>query len=230
MDEPTANPAIFDGEPTAGWLNTLPERMAQQFSFLMEAERLRGVLRRSPALRGARRENAAEHSWQLALFAAVLADWANAPIRLDRVLTMLLIHDIVEIDAGDVSLFDEDGRATQIEPEARAADRLFAFLPEDQAEGFHTLWGEFERGDTDDARFARALDRLQPIVLNHMARGGTWVENDVDIDRERRLTGHIADGSDPLWQAAEAIFAEAVASGWMRASRSTTSQPTKAFE
>lgn len=198
------------------WLDSLPERMVDQFRFLIEAEQLRAVIRQSPALRGMRRENAAEHSWHLALFASVLAEWANEPIEVGRVITMLVIHDLVEVDAGDVSIFDEHARFEQSKLETCAADRIFGLLPTNECAEFRNLWQEFEDGSTAEARFARAVDRLQPILLNHLARGGTWTEHSVDVDRERRLTGHIADGSQALWSSAEAIFREAIAGGWMR--------------
>lgn len=202
--------------PPQAWLAGTPDRLASQLRFLLEIERLRAVLRSSPALAGARKENSAEHSWHLALFAIVLAEWANEPVAVDRVVRMLLIHDIVEIDADDVPIFAEGDTGAKAEREAKAADRLFGLLPTDQREEMRMLWEEFEGGDTPDARFARAMDRLQPILLNHMARGGTWADFAVDVDRDRRLTRHIGDGSERLWQVVEAVHAEAVAGGWLR--------------
>jgi putative hydrolase of HD superfamily len=198
------------------WLESLPDRLAAQFRFLLEADRLKGVLRGSRIADGSRRENSAEHSWHLALLAIVLAEWATETIDAGRVVRMLLLHDLVEIEAGDTPLFDAEGTAAQAEREARAAKLIFGMLPSDQAREMGELWGEFEAGATADARFAKALDRLQPILLNHAVRGGTWLDYAVDEDRERGLTGGIARGSTALWTAAEAVFAEAVRGGWLR--------------
>jgi putative hydrolase of HD superfamily len=123
---------------------------------------------------------------------------------------MLIVHDLVEIDCGDTPLFDFAGAATQAAREKMAADRLFGLLPEDQGTVLRALWDEFEAATTADAKFAKALDRLQPILLNHIVGGGTWIDYDVDETRERAMTGRIAEGSPTLWKAAEAVFAEAV--------------------
>lgn len=215
---PAAAIAGPTGRVPEAWLGAVPSRLASQLRFLMEAERLRAVLRSSPVCGGLRKENSAEHSWHLALFAIVLAEWANEPVAIDRVVRMLLIHDIVEIDADDLPIFADGDGAGKAEREARAADRLFGLLPIDRCEEMLMLWEEFEGGDTPDARFARAMDCFQPILLNHRARGGTWTDFGVDIDRDRRLTAHIAEGSETLWQAVEAVYAEAVAGGWLRPS------------
>lgn len=208
----------------AQWLNVLPDRMAKQMRFLVEADKLKNVLRGNRITNGTRRENTAEHSWHIALFAAILAEWTVDPIKIDRVILMLMLHDIVEIDAGDLSIFDEQGAKDQAEREARAADRLFGMLPIDQKVELRNLWEEFESGATPEARFAKAIDRLQPIILNHMVQGGTWLDHDVGEARERRLTGRIAEGSPALWKAAEAIFKEAVEGGWMRPTPSSPVQ------
>ena len=129
---------------------------------------------------------------------------------------MLLIHDLVEIDCGDTPLFDEIGTATQAEREAVAAHRLFGLLPAGQATEFLALWAEFEAAETADAKFAKAIDRLQPILLNHAVGGGTWSDYDVDEARERSLTRRIADGSPTLWRVAEAVINDAVDRGWLR--------------
>ncbi len=128
---------------------------------------------------------------------------------------MLLLHDIVEIDAGDTPLFDDTAPDEQARIEQEAADRLFRLLPDDQAATFRSLWEEFEAADTSDAKFAKAVDRLQPILLNHVVGGGTWTDYSVDEARERQMTQRIADGAPDLWAAAEHVFADAVASGWL---------------
>ena len=148
--------------------------------------------------------------------ALVLAPHAAERVDPLRVVSMLLIHDLVEIDCGDTPLFDEAGTATQAAREAVAARRLFGLLPAEQATEFLALWLEFETAETDDARFAKAIDRLQPILLNHAVGGGTWTDYDVDEARERSLTRRIADGSPALWDVAEAVINDAVRRGWLK--------------
>ncbi len=198
------------------WLSLIDSRLSAQLRFLIEADRLKTVLRGSRISDGSRKENTAEHSWHLTLFATVLSEWAIAPVDVLRVTQMLIVHDLVEIDSGDTPLFDTAGAATQAARERVAAERLFGLLPDDQGNRLHTLWLEFEAATTADARFAKALDRLQPILLNHIVGGGTWIDYDVDETRERSMTCRIAEGSPVLWKAAEAVFAEAVQMGWLR--------------
>ena len=197
------------------WLGALDTRLRQQFGFLLEIDRLKTVVRGNRIGDASRRENTAEHSWHLALFATTLAEYAIGPVRIDRVVQMLLLHDIVEIDAGDTPLFDDTTADQQAQIERDAADRLFGLLPPDQEAAFRTLWEEFEAAETPDATFAKAVDRLQPILLNHVVGGGTWTDYDVDEARERRMTERIADGSPVLWRAAEHVFADAVENGWL---------------
>ena len=198
------------------WRAGLDGRLARQLGFLLEADRLKSVIRGSRIADGSRRENTAEHSWHLALFALVLREWAVGEVDTWRVVRMLILHDLVEIECGDTPLFDSVGAVTQDEREQAAADKVFGFLPSDQGHELRGLWEEFEAAATPDARFAKALDRLQPILLNHAVGGGTWTDYDVDEARERRLTQRIADGSPVLWEAAQAVFADAVAQGWLR--------------
>jgi putative hydrolase of HD superfamily len=129
---------------------------------------------------------------------------------------MLILHDLIEIECGDTPLFDTANVATQDARESAAADVVFGMLPEDQGRALRILWEEFEAAATADAKFAKALDRLQPILLNHVVGGGSWITYDVDITRERALTGRIEQGSPDLWAAANAAFADAVRCGWMK--------------
>ena len=211
---------VFDHAPVAIhptlWLEQLEPRLASQLGFLIEADKLKTVIRGSRIADGARKENTAEHSWHLALFALFLSEWANMPVDRGRVIQMLLVHDLVEVDCGDTPLFDGEGALVQAEREKEAAERLFGLLPADQAQSLRHLWEEFEAGETADAAFAKALDRFQPIILNHLNRGGTWTDYDVDVARERSLTGSIQKGSTTLWSAAEGIFSEAIAGGWLK--------------
>jgi len=198
------------------WLDGLSERLASQARFLVEVDRLKTVNRGNRIADGSRRENTAEHSWHLAMFALVLREWSVEPVDIGRVVQMLLLHDLVEIECGDTPLFDVTGASTQAEREKLAADRIFRILPDDQGHKLRELWEEFEEAQTADARYAKALDRLQPIIMNHVVRGGTWTDYDVDVARERSLTQRIAQGSPVLWDMAEHIFADAIANGWLR--------------
>ena len=198
------------------WLAMLDERLRRQFEFLVEIDRLKSIVRGTRISDGSRRENSAEHSWHLAMFATTLAEYADGPVSVDRVVRMLLIHDIVEIDAGDTPVFGATPAAEQAELEQQAARRLFGLLPADQEVEFSELWDEFEAAETTDAKFAKALDRLQPSLLNHVVGGGTWTDYDVDVATERRVTQHIAAASPALAEATEHVIADAVANGWLR--------------
>jgi len=175
------------------------QRLQQQLQFLREVDKLKAVQRHNRLLDGSRRENAAEHSWHLALMALVLADLAPAPsIDLFRVVQMLLIHDIVEIDAGDTFYYNAGG--DQHEREQLAAQRLFGLLPQDQAQRFQGLWEEFEAGQTPEAAFARALDRFHPIYGNYLLDGGTWRDFGVTrADVETRSGPWVRRGAPELW-------------------------------
>lgn len=169
-----------------------------RMAFLMEADRLKSVSRATRLTDGSRFENSAEHSWHLTLFALTLAPHAGAGVSIDRVIRMLIVHDIVEIDAGDAPLFgDTTGQA---EVEAAAADRIFALLPATQAADFRALWDEFEADETPDARFAKSLDRFQPPNLNLANGGGSWDDYDVTEAQVRARVGtRIERGAPALW-------------------------------
>lgn len=192
------------------------ESLQSQLRFVLEADRLKTVTRQSPIADGSRRENSAEHSWHLALMALVLAEHAPPGTDLCRVSTMLLLHDLVEIDAGDLFLYaDADAHARQEESERAAADRIFAILPGTQAAGLRALWEEFEERRTPEARFARALDRLQPMLLNMQTGGGTWTAHSVSLDQVIPNVGLIEEGSASLGGYARAMVADAVARGFL---------------
>jgi putative hydrolases of HD superfamily len=171
----------------------------QQLNFLREIDKLKGVLRQSPLLDQSRQENSAEHSWHLAMYAIILSEHAAAHVNVARVIKMLLIHDIVEIDAGDTPLHGQhDG--SQFEREQQAAKRLFGLLPEAQHDELNALWHEFEEGQSDDAQFAKALDRFQPLLINVFTDGGTWVKGAVDYDQVLERYGPaIQRGAPALW-------------------------------
>jgi putative hydrolases of HD superfamily len=174
--------------------------LLRQLEFLLEVDRLKGVLRRSYVLAGERRENSAEHSWHLALAAMLLAEHANERVDVARVVAMALVHDIVEIDAGDTFVYDERGALDKAEREQRAAERLFALLPAPQSQEFRALWDEFEEARTAEARFAAALDRLLPILANLATDGRAWREHGISLERVLARNVTMAAGSRALWE------------------------------
>jgi putative hydrolases of HD superfamily len=190
------------------------ERLDQQIRFVREIDRLKGVLRQTLLADLGRRENSAEHSWHLAVMAVTLAEHAPPGTDIGRVTVMLLLHDLVEIDAGDLFAYaDEARQARQEEAERAAADRIFALLPPDQAAGLRGLWDEFEERRTPEARFARALDRLQPMLANLTAGGGTWTEHGITADQVLAKVALIEDGSPALGRYARDLVDRAVREG-----------------
>lgn len=177
--------------------------LERQLAFLREIDRLKSVIRLSPLIDRSRRENSAEHSWHIAMYALVLAQYAAGSVDVLRVVKMLLIHDIVEIDAGDVPFHAPATHAGQEERERLAAERLFGLLPDAQAAEFRELWFEFEAAKSDDAKFAKALDRFQPMLHNAATDGGTWVECEVTLEQiKARCRQPIERGAPALWEAA----------------------------
>lgn len=192
------------------------ERIRRQFTFLIEVDQLKAVLRQSPLASAPRRENDAEHSWHLAMMVVLLAEYSDEPLDVARTVELVLVHDLVEIYAGDTPLYDGTAAENQLEREVRAAEELFALLPGDQARRMRELWDEFEARRTPEARFAKAMDRLQPLLLNWMARGGTWRTPGVSADDVRRRKAVIGDASTALWQAGQRLIDEGQARGWDR--------------
>jgi putative hydrolases of HD superfamily len=190
-------------------------RLGQQLRFAVEADRLKGVERRTLLTDGSRRENAAEHSWHLALMALLLAEHASAPLDLRRVLEMLLVHDLVEIDAGDTYSYDPTAQEGKEERELAAAQRLFALLPDEQAELLLERWREHERGETPEGRFAQALDRLQPVLQNFHSGGVSWREHRVGRRQVERRVAAIGEIAPALGRHVEALLAEAARRGWL---------------
>ena len=182
----------------------MSDRLEAQFAFLNEADRLKHVMRATTTVDGARPENSGEHSWHLALYALVLADQAEPGVDINRVIRMLLIHDLVEIDVGDVPIHSANGLAhasfETTTAEAKAADRIFGLLPPDLGTSLRALWEEFEAAQSPDARFAKSLDRVQPVMANLMSGGGTWKTYDVTFQQlEDRVGVKIAKGAPALW-------------------------------
>jgi len=182
----------------------MPSRLDRQFAFLDEADRLKSVLRATTLNDASRRENSAEHSWHIALYALTLADHAPPGVNIDRVVRMLLLHDLVEIDVGDTPIHSANGTAhgstALAAAEQQAAVRIFGLLPPDQAQAFHALWTEFEAAETPDAVFAKSIDRVQPVMANLASGGGTWTEYAVTRDQlESRVGAKVARGAPTVW-------------------------------
>jgi len=195
------------------------EPLAQQIAFILEIDRLKSVLRRTPLLDRSRRENTAEHSWQIALMAVLLAEHADPPVDINRVVIMLLVHDLVEIDAGDTFIYDEEALATKTARELAAAEGIFGLLPGDQGKHLRALWEEFEAHETPEARFANAIDRLQPLLNNYFTGGETWREPGVTEDRVIARNQVIGAGAPALWAYAEGLIHDATRRGVLRSAR-----------
>ncbi len=191
------------------------ERLSRQLAFIVEVDRLKGVLRQTSLIDGSRRENSAEHSWHLAMAALALAEHAPTGTDLLRALGMVLVHDIVEIDAGDTFGFDETGYLDKAERETRAAERLFGLLPPDQAAEMRALWDEFEEGATPEARFAVALDRIQPLLVNFNSGGGTWKLHGITLSQILRRMAPIEAGAPGAWPWVRRTIEEACARGYV---------------
>jgi putative hydrolase of HD superfamily len=197
---------------------TSPERLERQMRFLFEIDKLKAVLRRTRLPGSNRLENSAEHSWHITLMAVVLAEHAaSAEIDLLHVVKMLLIHDLVEIDAGDTFGYDTAAHSDKHEREIRAAERIFGLLPADQAAEFRALWDEFEAEKTPTARFALSLDRLGAVILNYASDGGSWREHGITADRVYARNESISPGSPALWKYAAGLIDDAVAKGHLKA-------------
>ncbi|MEU2544091.1 HD domain-containing protein [Streptomyces roseolus] len=194
----------------------LEERLRAQLTFLVEVDKLKTVLRQSPLIAADRRENDAEHSWHLAMMVVILAEHSDRPIDVGHTVRLVLLHDLVEIYAGDTPLYDSAAGTDQQDREAVAADELFALLPTDQAQRMRALWDEFEERRTPEAAFAKAMDRLQPLLLNWMARGGTWRTPGVTADDVRARKAVIGDASSALWEAGQRFIDEGERRGWSR--------------
>ena len=175
------------------------DRLARQIAFLVEADRLKSVTRRTSLIDGSRLENSAEHSWHLALAAIILREYAAAPIDLVRVLELVVVHDLVEIDAGDAFAYDAAAQSIRAQREEAAADRLFGLLPPEQAAYVRDLWEEFEARQTNESQFANALDRLQPLLQNASSDGGSWRTHDLSRADVLRRMAPVETAMPSLW-------------------------------
>jgi putative hydrolases of HD superfamily len=187
------------------------DRLASQLQFILEIDKLKSIYRRTYLVDDDRRENSAEHSWHLAMLAMVLSEHANEPLDVSKVVCMVLVHDIVEIDAGDTYIYGDQG--DKAEREGRAADRIFGLLPPDQEKEFRGLWEEFENGTTAEARFATALDRFMPQLHNYHTQGRSWKEHGITAERVLMRNEQMSSGSVTLWEWTQALIERAVAEG-----------------
>ncbi len=191
------------------------ERLEQQIRFISEIDKLKTINRRSYILGGERLENTAEHSWHILVLAMVLAEYTNESIDLLRVIEMLAVHDLVEIDAGDTFCYDEQGNLSKAEREMQAAERIFGLLPDDQHIELFTLWREFEERSTAESKFANAMDRTMPLLHNYYAQGRPWREHDIHSNQVHVRAAPIRDGSQTLWEYARTVIEDAVAKGYL---------------
>lgn len=192
--------------------------LMQQMAFIHEIDKLKYIQRKTRLFNSDRHENDAEHSWHLALMAMTLVEHSNEKVELSKVIKMLLIHDIVEIDSGDVFLYDTTKNHVNTDAERLAAERIFGLLPAAQKEEFMAIWEEFEEAKTPEAKFARSIDRLEPILQNVSNQGGTWREFDVDYKVVINKTNTIQNGSKDLWDYTESLIDESVTKGILKKS------------
>lgn len=191
----------------------MEERLKKQMDFLLEVDKLKFINRQTYLSDGTRRENDAEHSWHLALMAALLSEHADEEVDLLKVITMVLIHDLVEIDAGDTYAYDEAGKQTQRIREEKAADRIFAMLPKDQGEKFRALWEEFDAYETPEAKFAHVCDNVQPLMLNHATGGKSWRERGIRRSQVEKRNSRVGESSRTMKAYVEDILDKNVEKG-----------------
>jgi len=192
------------------------DRFRQQIEFILEVDKLKNVLRKTILMDRSRRENSAEHSWHIALTVLVLSEYAkDSDVDLFRVMKILLVHDLIEIDAGDTYCYDDQGRKDQAQREKNAADRIFNLLPADQATTLRELWDEFEERETPESRFANALDRLQPFLHNYFTEGQTWQENNIKRAQVKSRMHPVDDGAPVLWNYVSSLIDDGVKKGFL---------------
>ena len=190
-------------------------RLDQQLSFVLEIDKLKTILRQTLLTDSSRRENSAEHSWHLAIMSFLLTEYATAPVDILRVIKMLLVHDLIEIDAGDTFAYDVAGNADRAEREQRCAERIFGMLPEEQRRELRALWEEFDAFKTPESKYANALDRLQPLLHNARTEGGTWRIHSVARNQVYRRMEPIRTAMPELWPVVTRIIEDACARGWI---------------
>ena len=191
-------------------------RINKQMAFITEVDKQKNIFRQSYLADGSRHENDAEHAWHLALMAIILGEHANEEIDILKALKMVLIHDLVEIDAGDTYAYDEKGNEDKYAREVAAAKRIFGLLPDDQGEQYYQLWEEFETRETKEAKFAAALDRVQPIMLNYLSEGKAWLNHGISRSQVELRNEHTKEGSTSIWNYISTILDSAVREGYLK--------------
>ncbi len=194
----------------------MDQRLQKQLEFCLKLDEAKNILRQTHLSHHGRRENDAEHAWHMAVMAYVLRDYANEPVDVGKLLIMCLIHDIVEIEAGDTYAYDEAGKKTQAEREAAARDKLFGMLPADQAAELADLFDEFDEGKSPEARFANAMDNLQPLILNHSNGGKDWTDHQVTYDQVFQRQSRTEAGSKVLFDYTQQVLDDHVKKGNLR--------------
>ena len=192
------------------------DRLRKQLDFMLELDKMKNLYRQTYVLHEDRKENDAEHSWHIAVLASLLAEYSNEPIDVAHVTKMVLLHDVVEIDAGDTYCYDTDGYKTKADREEKAAQRIFGLLPDDQRDEYYKLWREFEDSVTPDARFAAVLDRIQPLLLNYTKNGISWQEHGVHKEQVLARNVDYFSVSDELADAIKEVIEDAYAKGWLK--------------
>jgi putative hydrolases of HD superfamily len=193
----------------------MDSRLEKQLAFIVEIDKLKNILRRTYLTDSSRRENSAEHSWHLGIMSFLLSEYSPENLNMVKVMKMVLIHDIVEIDAGDTFLYDAEGQKDKVIRENKAAERIFGILPQDLSKEMINLWEEYERGDTPEALYAAALDRLQPLLHNYITGGITWRKNAVRRSMVIEKNKHTAKGAPKLWEYARVIIDKSVEKGFL---------------
>ncbi len=194
----------------------IKDRLKKQLEFMIELDKMKNIYRQAYVLHENRKENDAEHSWHIAVMAFLLEEYTDSPVNTLKVMKMLLIHDVVEIDAGDTYRFDVEGNKTNAEREEKAANRIFGILPDDQKKEFYGLWREFEDCETNDARFANVLDRIQPLLLNYANSGRSWQEHGVYRNQVENLNSGAAGTAEMLAEVIKTIIDDAAEKGWLK--------------
>lgn len=194
----------------------MDNRLQKQITFMLELDKMKNLYRQTYVLHENRKENDAEHSWHLAILAFMLAEYSNEPVDVLKTMKMVLLHDVVEIDAGDTYCYDAEANKSKAEREEKAAQRIFGLLPDDQRDEFYSLWREFEDSKTAEARFAAVLDRMQPLMLNYTREGISWKEH--DVCRQQVLDRNISyfDASDELAELIKNVIDDAFSKGWLK--------------